>query len=64
MSPAEFRVHLNALDMAEGERDGYTQGWYDAAAHVLNHCEDGGISETYMAGLQYALDKMKGHYGG
>lgn len=57
MTREELKQYLDsALDTFDG--DGLDMAWYDAVKHIYDNTGDGGISENYIAGIQFALNQL------
>lgn len=39
--------------------DSFDASFFNGAKHVIENCGDGGLSEQYIAGIQWALEQLK-----
>lgn len=59
MTEQELRAEIDRrLAAHKGDMDGLEYAWYEGAWEVLKHIGDGGISETFIEGMKWAIDNL------
>lgn len=38
--------------------DGFDLAFYEGIEHILEHCGDGGLTEQYIHGIEFALEQL------